>query len=167
MEEADQIIDIGPLAGIHGGEIVAIGTLAELKKDPKSLTGRYLTGAENIDIPARRRKWNQFIKVKGARQNNLKGFDVSFPLHVLTVVTGVSGTGQVGSVTVQEGTSVLVTGVFATGAVGTAAVTAGAVVNLTGVKTVVRLNKQNVWGLVDTAQTPNWTKVLVPQGVDG
>jgi excinuclease ABC subunit A len=94
MEEADQIIDIGPLAGIHGGEIVAIGTLSELKKDPKSLTGRYLTGAENIDIPARRRKWNQFIKVKGARQNNLKGFDVSFPLHVLTVVTGVSGSGK-------------------------------------------------------------------------
>lgn len=94
MEEADQIIDIGPLAGIHGGEIVAIGTLAELKKDPKSLTGSYLSGAENIEIPERRRKWNQFIKVKGARQNNLKGFDVSFPLHVLTVITGVSGSGK-------------------------------------------------------------------------
>ncbi len=94
MEQADQIVDMGPLAGIHGGEIVASGTLKELKNNPKSLTGRYLKQEEKIDIPQRRRKWTQYIEVKGARQNNLKGFDVKFPLHVLTVVTGVSGSGK-------------------------------------------------------------------------
>ncbi len=94
MEQADQIIDIGPLAGIHGGEIVATGTLKELINNPNSLTGRYLKHIEKIDIPEHRRHWNQYIEVKGARQNNLKGFDIKFPLHVLTVVTGVSGSGK-------------------------------------------------------------------------
>ena len=94
MEHADQIVDIGPLAGIHGGEIVATGTLNDLKNNPSSLTGRYLNFIEKIDIPERRRKWSQYIEVKGARQNNLKGFDVQFPLNILTVVTGVSGSGK-------------------------------------------------------------------------
>ena len=94
MEQADQIIDIGPEAGIHGGEVVAFGTLKEIKKNKESLTGKYLNGSAEIKIPSRRRKWTQSIQVKGARQNNLKGFDVSFPLHVFTVVTGVSGSGK-------------------------------------------------------------------------
>ncbi|MDZ4668527.1 MAG: excinuclease ABC subunit UvrA [bacterium] len=94
MEQADLIIDMGPLAGIHGGEIVATGTLRELKNNPLSLTGKYLNNIEEINIPERRRKWNQSIQLKGVRQNNLKGFDVTFPLHVLTVVTGVSGSGK-------------------------------------------------------------------------
>jgi excinuclease ABC subunit A len=94
MEQADQIIDIGPLAGVHGGEIVAIGNLNEIRANKQSLTGKYLTGIEEIKIPERRRKWTQSINIKGARQNNLKGFDVSFPLHVFTVITGVSGSGK-------------------------------------------------------------------------
>ncbi|MCF8254285.1 MAG: excinuclease ABC subunit UvrA [Bacteroidia bacterium] len=94
MEQADHIIDMGPLAGIHGGEIVAKGTLDELRKDENSLTGKYLSHRESIPLPERRRKWNQKISLKGARQNNLKGFDVDFPLNVLTVVTGVSGSGK-------------------------------------------------------------------------
>lgn len=94
MEHADQIVDMGPLAGIQGGEIVATGTLTDLKNNTASLTGRYLNFIEKIDIPERRRKWSQYIEVKGARQNNLKGFDVQFPLNILTVVTGVSGSGK-------------------------------------------------------------------------
>jgi excinuclease ABC subunit A len=94
MEQADLIIDMGPYAGIHGGEIVATGSLKELRLNEASLTGKYLNGVENIPIPERRRKWNQTIQLKGVRQNNLKGFDVQFPLHVLTVVTGVSGSGK-------------------------------------------------------------------------
>jgi excinuclease ABC subunit A len=94
MEQADLIIDMGPLAGIHGGEIVATGNLQELKNNPLSLTGKYLNLVEEIKIPERRRTWNQSIQLKGVRQNNLKGFDVAFPLHVLTVITGVSGSGK-------------------------------------------------------------------------
>ena len=94
MEQADQIIDIGPLAGIHGGEVVATGNLKEIKKNKDSLTGNYLNHTVEIKIPERRRKWSQAIHIKGARQNNLKGFDVSFPLHVFTVITGVSGSGK-------------------------------------------------------------------------
>ncbi|MCG9881566.1 MAG: excinuclease ABC subunit UvrA [Bacteroidia bacterium] len=94
MEKADQIIDMGPLAGIHGGEVVATGNLEEIRKNGESLTGKYLSGVEEISIPERRRKWNQSIIIKGARQNNLKGFDIHFPLHVFTVVTGVSGSGK-------------------------------------------------------------------------
>lgn len=94
MEKADQIIDMGPLAGIHGGELVAQGNLTELCKHTSSLTGKYLSGKEKIAIPERRRKWNQSIIIKGARQNNLKGFDIHFPLNIFTVITGVSGSGK-------------------------------------------------------------------------
>lgn len=94
MEVADDIIDIGPFAGVNGGELISQGTVAEIKKDKNSLTGKYLSDVEQVEIPARRRKPNEFIEVKGARQNNLKGIDVKFPLHVFSVITGVSGSGK-------------------------------------------------------------------------
>ncbi len=94
MEMADDIIDIGPFAGIYGGQKVAQGTVAEIKKDKNSLTGKYLNNLEMVPLPDKRRKWNDYVEVKGARQNNLKGIDVKFPLHVLSVVTGVSGSGK-------------------------------------------------------------------------
>lgn len=94
MEVADDLIDIGPFAGVNGGELIAQGTVDKIKKDKHSLTGKYLNETETVEIPARRRKWNEYIEVKGARQNNLKGVDVKFPLHVFTVVTGVSGSGK-------------------------------------------------------------------------
>ena len=94
MRAADYLIDIGPLAGQHGGEVVFEGTHEELVLNPVSQTAKYLTGEEKIPLPERRRKWNSFIEIKGARENNLKGFDVKFPLNVLTVVTGVSGSGK-------------------------------------------------------------------------
>ena len=94
MKAADHIIDIGPEAGTHGGNLMFSGTYAEIIKDEKSLTGRYLSGREEIAIPATRRKWNDFIEIKGARENNLKHVSAKFPLGVLTVVTGVSGSGK-------------------------------------------------------------------------
>jgi excinuclease ABC subunit A len=94
MKAADHIIDIGPEAGTHGGELVFTGTYDEIIKDDKSLTGRYLSGKDEIAIPASRRKWNDYIEIKGARENNLKHVDAKFPLGVLTVVTGVSGSGK-------------------------------------------------------------------------
>ncbi len=94
MKAADHIIDIGPAAGTHGGELIFSGTYDEIIKDDKSLTGRYLSGKEEIAIPALRRKWNDFIEIKGARENNLKHVSAKFPLGVLTVVTGVSGSGK-------------------------------------------------------------------------
>lgn len=94
MRAADYLIDIGPMAGQHGGEVVFMGTHKELVINPVSQTARYLTGAEKIPLPERRRKWNDFIEITGARENNLKGFDVKFPLNTLTVVTGVSGSGK-------------------------------------------------------------------------
>ena len=94
MQAADHIIDIGPAAGTHGGELVFSGTYDEIIEDDNSLTGRYLARKEEIAIPARRRKWNDFIEIKGARENNLKHVNVKFPLGVLTVVTGVSGSGK-------------------------------------------------------------------------
>lgn len=94
MEVADDLIDIGPLAGVNGGELIAQGTIDEIRKDRNSLTGRYLSGKEEVALPEKRRKWSDYVEVKGARQNNLKGIDVKFPLHVFTVVTGVSGSGK-------------------------------------------------------------------------
>ncbi|MEA4935791.1 MAG: excinuclease ABC subunit UvrA [Paludibacter sp.] len=98
MRAADYIIDIGPGAGRKGGELVFKGGLEEIKSDlpemERSYTLKYLFGKELIDVPYRRRKWNNYIEVLGARENNLKGIDVKFPLNVMTVVTGVSGSGK-------------------------------------------------------------------------
>lgn len=94
MRAADYIIDIGPKAGRLGGEIVYEGDLKNLKKNSNSYTVRYLLGEEEIPIPPTRRSWNNYIEVKGARENNLKGITVRFPLNVMTVVTGVSGSGK-------------------------------------------------------------------------
>lgn len=94
MKAADHIIDIGPEAGTHGGNLMFSGTYEDIIKDDESLTGRYLSGKEAIAIPTSRRKWNDFIEIKGARENNLKHVNAKFPLGVLTVVTGVSGSGK-------------------------------------------------------------------------
>ena len=94
IRAADQVIDIGPFAGHFGGEIMFQGTFDEILKDEKSLTGKYLANHLNIPLPARRRKWKEFIEVKGARENNLKNFDVKIPLNVFTVISGVSGSGK-------------------------------------------------------------------------
>lgn len=94
MEAADYLIDIGPEAGVNGGELVFAGTYKEILKDSKSLTGKYLNGDLLIQIPKKRRKWTDKLIVKGARENNLQGIDVTFPLHTFTVVTGVSGSGK-------------------------------------------------------------------------
>lgn len=99
LRKADHLIDVGPDAGRLGGEIVFNGPASDIKKAaldryPSSHTVAYLTGAEKIETPKSRRKWNQSIQLKGARMNNLKGIDVTFPLNVLTVITGVSGSGK-------------------------------------------------------------------------
>jgi len=96
IRAADYIIDIGPDAGQWGGEIVYQGDLQQAlqEKKEKSYTVRYLTGEEQIPIPAPRRKWNNYIEITGARENNLKSIDVRFPLNAMTVVTGVSGSGK-------------------------------------------------------------------------
>lgn len=94
MLEADCVVDIGPGAGEHGGEVVAIGTAKEIMKNKNSITGAYLSGRIRIPIPKERKKPTGYLKVIGAAENNLKGIDVKFPLGVLTCVTGVSGSGK-------------------------------------------------------------------------
>ncbi|MBQ4162766.1 MAG: excinuclease ABC subunit UvrA [Parabacteroides sp.] len=94
IRAADYIIDIGPKAGRLGGEVIYQGEVDLLKSNTQSYTVRYLTGEDRIELPPYRRLWNNYIEVKGARKNNLKGIDVKFPLNVMTVVTGVSGSGK-------------------------------------------------------------------------
>jgi excinuclease ABC subunit A len=94
MRAADHIIDIGPLAGRLGGHVIFEGNHLKLQKEKNSLTADYLNKKENIEIPKPRRKWINSIELKGVRENNLKGFDVKIPLHIITVITGVSGSGK-------------------------------------------------------------------------
>jgi excinuclease ABC subunit A len=94
IRSADQVIDIGPMAGSHGGKLVFQGHFAELVLDQKSLTAAYINGLRSIALPEQRRKWRDYITVSGARENNLRNITVNFPLNTLTVVTGVSGSGK-------------------------------------------------------------------------
>ena len=94
MKEADYIVDIGPKAGVHGGEIVAKGSLDDIMNSKKSITGDYLAGRKKIPVPKERRTSDEYIEIKGAAANNLKNIDVKIPLGVLTTVTGVSGSGK-------------------------------------------------------------------------
>ncbi len=94
IKAADNIIDIGPLAGRHGGELIFQGNFNELKNDKKSLTAKYINNELQIAVPETRKKWRDFIEVKGASENNLKFIDVKFPLNILTVISGVSGSGK-------------------------------------------------------------------------
>lgn len=99
IRAADEIIDIGPLAGRLGGKVVFQGTHEQLESSSESMTAKYLTGKEKIAIPTVRRKWNNYIEVTGARENNLKNISVKFPLNTICVVTGVSGSGKSSLVT--------------------------------------------------------------------
>ena len=102
IRKADYVTDVGPEAGINGGRIMFQGDIDSLDEKADSHTVRYLLGKEKIEVPATRRRWNNYIQINGARENNLKGINVKFPLNVMTVVTGVSGSGK----------STLVNGIF-------------------------------------------------------
>ena len=95
MYAADYIVDIGPEAGVHGGNVIATGTVQDIKQNPNSITGAYLSGKKQIKVPSKRRKSNgRSIEIKGARENNLKNINVKIPLGVFTCITGVSGSGK-------------------------------------------------------------------------
>ena len=94
MLESDYIIDIGPGAGIHGGEVVAVGTAKEIMENPNSITGKYLSGEIKIEVPNTRRTATNWLKLRGANENNLKNTDIDIPLGIMTCVTGVSGSGK-------------------------------------------------------------------------
>src|SRR5699024_723047 len=95
MLASDFLVDIGPYAGDEGGRVVAYGTPEEVMNNPDSLTGKYLTGKEKIEIPTKRRKGNKkYLEIKGAKENNLKNINVKFPLGTFICVTGVSGSGK-------------------------------------------------------------------------
>lgn len=95
MLASDYLVDIGPLAGLHGGQVVACGTPKEVMNNPNSITGRFLSGIEKIEVPSKRRKGNKkYLEIKGAKENNLKNINVKIPLNTFTCVTGVSGSGK-------------------------------------------------------------------------
>jgi len=94
MEKCDYLVDLGPGAGIHGGKVVAKGTVAEVKKNKNSLTAKYLNGAKRIEVRKKRRQWTDYLEIFGAKANNLKQVRVKFPLHIFTCITGVSGSGK-------------------------------------------------------------------------
>ena len=94
MQNADYILDIGPGAGVHGGEVVEFGTIDEIKNNSNSITGQYLSGKKKIEVPEVRRKAEKFIEIKGAKENNLKNIDVKIPLGIMCCITGVSGSGK-------------------------------------------------------------------------
>lgn len=94
IQAADEIIDIGPKAGIHGGELVFQGSFSDLLMNKETLTAQYINGIKSIPIPSKRKEWKNFIRIEGAEENNLKHLDVKIPLNVMTVITGVSGSGK-------------------------------------------------------------------------